>query len=988
MWETAIKNGSLRILKRLTFSVDLQLMFIAPLFFHFFCFGGVGAEKSSLSSLSSSSPSICPFDDLQHHEKSVYSQNGEDGILLKLFSSLGTTNQYYVELGVEDGKECNTRLLRERYGFSGIMMDGGHEKLDLNLFEEFITIQNILDLFHRYQVPRRFDLLSIDLDLYDWWILAKILGSLEYLPRIIIVEVNPTLGISSTHLRYQFHEINQVPLTVTHPITTNQTMWDLTRYSGANPKAFQLLAQQFGYEMVYCESCGVNCFLVQRDLIPSSCFRRGRTHSSEGDGEEEESMKEVVDPSGDHLPLPHLSYPCFATLANNKQRGHPPDMNSGGRTPLFVDPRLLTLATTDRLSRLEPSVAVADLEQNMYPPIRQHKSLPFQSLFVNQIPLVPAVTSLVDQLTPEAQLVSFLHQVDEMITRVSDEKRTLVNTKTFLYLDYCVELNQQSLLHQPHSHTNCGEITESYAQLIAHHLIQSSTRPHGENFPLFRNIIEQLLSRGLFFTPHDPFLLTLQRYVSLSHRLTRNITSTPTKELRRDSDGLGESRYAHSLQSVITPQGIEFHISLGMSVCDSPFHQATRLTRILQMHESDSSQILALLLNIMKIELFGFTFGDSLISDEWFHKSHPGIILPSVLEAIPPLLRVLFPPQYSKFTPLDTQSHSLISGSEICSRRSSANVILIFDSPLESADSSSSIVKQINHDLIAACGCDFQLLAHLLGDSTGSDPINSFQGGNFRLCLENLLALSHGYLTRSLQEVYSSQVHSSLQEIFQMTLKRNFEVYSSIFFPFTSALWSGPLGATPTATTAPTIQSYRQMKILIPLRHPSLSICLLLEKYQSFRTSALRSGVNEEKVEVLSRDEVEEFYEIYFRSLLNSLRYYSLSESAGSDESQSGIFFYFVDEMGEEERDQVSRSFIAQFHPSFVTTAPFPSRQRAIPIEDTCEANSDQKAPEWILRCYRLLRASSSDSHQQNHLLQLTMEVRRLLDECSLPVSS
>jgi hypothetical protein len=34
---------------------------------------------------------------------------------------------YYIEFGVEDGRECNSRLLREQHGWHGLMMDGGNE---------------------------------------------------------------------------------------------------------------------------------------------------------------------------------------------------------------------------------------------------------------------------------------------------------------------------------------------------------------------------------------------------------------------------------------------------------------------------------------------------------------------------------------------------------------------------------------------------------------------------------------------------------------------------------------------------------------------------------------------------------------------------------------------------------------------------------------------------------------------------------------------
>ncbi len=160
-----------------------------------------------------------------------FSQFGADGVIHKIFEDIGTTNKYYVEFGVQDASECNTRRLRETCKWNGLLMDGSHENYLINLKKYFITVENIAYLFKKNNVPKHFDLLSVDIDGNDYHILKKIIRS-KYIPRVIIVETNFETRKRTT-IRYK-----------------NDHVWDGTCYGSASVSAFKHLLEKFGYRHV------------------------------------------------------------------------------------------------------------------------------------------------------------------------------------------------------------------------------------------------------------------------------------------------------------------------------------------------------------------------------------------------------------------------------------------------------------------------------------------------------------------------------------------------------------------------------------------------------------------------------------------------------------------------------------------------------------------------------------------------------------------
>jgi hypothetical protein len=196
-------------------------------------------------------------------ERKVFSQNGEDGIVEEIFHRIGTTpGKSAVEFGVEDGSECNTRLLKDQ-GWSVLQMDGQHhEKSEVK--EEFILPDNINKLFKKYKVPYDLDLLCIDIDSNDYWVWKSI--STDYKPRLVIMEYNATISPSeSKSVAYD-----------------PDMSWDKTNYFGASLLALYRLGKSKGYELVYCNDNGVNAFFVRADLMNSSLVSATPTQAYRG----------------------------------------------------------------------------------------------------------------------------------------------------------------------------------------------------------------------------------------------------------------------------------------------------------------------------------------------------------------------------------------------------------------------------------------------------------------------------------------------------------------------------------------------------------------------------------------------------------------------------------------------------------------------------------------------------------------------------------
>jgi len=205
-------------------------------------------------------------------EFKIFSQSGEDGIIQYLISKVPINNDTFIEFGVGDYKESNTRFLLINNNWKGLVIDGNEENIDtikssdiywrhdLTALGAFITKENINDLIKNNGITGDIGLLSIDIDGNDYWVWDAInIVS----PRIVVCEYNSIFG-SKEAISIPYEE--SFYRTKAHHSNL---------YFGASLKALCFLAQKKGYLFFGSEHTGSNAFFVRKDvasnITPTSC---------------------------------------------------------------------------------------------------------------------------------------------------------------------------------------------------------------------------------------------------------------------------------------------------------------------------------------------------------------------------------------------------------------------------------------------------------------------------------------------------------------------------------------------------------------------------------------------------------------------------------------------------------------------------------------------------------------------------------------------
>ena len=183
----------IKVITKLLRKLNLDRIFFDKIFFNI-----------GLNQISENRKNYDNIDNIQQVELKVFSQNGEDGIIDYLLTKLKliphSTN--FIEIGVGDYRESNTRFIYNQFHSKGVIIDCINDmkkkvkphvnlwKGDLRICNSFINSNNINEILEK-NCDFDVDVFSLDIDGIDYWIIQKLKKNIS---KIFIAEFNPVFG--------------------------------------------------------------------------------------------------------------------------------------------------------------------------------------------------------------------------------------------------------------------------------------------------------------------------------------------------------------------------------------------------------------------------------------------------------------------------------------------------------------------------------------------------------------------------------------------------------------------------------------------------------------------------------------------------------------------------------------------------------------------------------------------------------------------------
>jgi len=146
------------------------------------------------------------------YRRNHYSQNGEDGIFAELLRRLPHTEKWVCEFGAWDGKQCSNTFSLVEKGFNAVYIEArddyfqellktcdSHPNIHpVHAMVNYEGDDTLDDILARTPIPISFDILSIDIDSYDYQVWRSVV---TYTPTFVIIEINSSISaIDDTHI--------------------------------------------------------------------------------------------------------------------------------------------------------------------------------------------------------------------------------------------------------------------------------------------------------------------------------------------------------------------------------------------------------------------------------------------------------------------------------------------------------------------------------------------------------------------------------------------------------------------------------------------------------------------------------------------------------------------------------------------------------------------------------------------------------------------
>ncbi len=201
---------------------------------------------------------------LSEVEFKVFSQWGDDGIIQWLTHNISFPSQTFVEFGVGNYRESNTRFLMMNDNWSGLVLDGSETnvaeitnseyfwKYDLTAKTAFVDTGNINNLLSSSNLSNEVGILHIDLDGNDYWIWKEI-NAIS--PAVVILEYNSVFGIDRAISIPYDKAFNRISARYSN------------LYFGASLRALHRLSESRGYAFIGCNSAGNNAYFIRKDKL-------------------------------------------------------------------------------------------------------------------------------------------------------------------------------------------------------------------------------------------------------------------------------------------------------------------------------------------------------------------------------------------------------------------------------------------------------------------------------------------------------------------------------------------------------------------------------------------------------------------------------------------------------------------------------------------------------------------------------------------------